>query len=322
MEPELGARFTLTFDVDGHETTQTFTLSGWWEYDEAIVANHVLLPESRVDALLDEAGVNPNAPEDGMTGAWNLDVMLKSGSAHIERDMEQILAGHGFQSEDAAGEDYIRSGVNWGYTGAQLASGLDVQVVAAIAAVLLLILFTGYLIIYNVFQISVTNDIRFYGLLKTIGTTGRQLRRIIATRPWPSPWRGSQWGCCWAGWWGAGLTPAVIGRLNGVTNVVSVNPVLFAASAPVRPGDGAPVLPQAGPDGGKGVPCRGGALHREEQNPQEGRKAGGEGSLPALHGLGQPGPEPGQDGGHRALPVSGGGAAHHDGHLCQGLRHG
>ena len=53
VEPELGARFTLTFDVDGHETTQTFTLSGWWEYDEAIVANHVLIPESRVDALLE-----------------------------------------------------------------------------------------------------------------------------------------------------------------------------------------------------------------------------------------------------------------------------
>ena len=231
VEPELGARFTLTFDVDGHETTQTFTLSGWWEYDEAIVANHVLIPESRVDALLDEAGVDPNAPEDGMTGAWNLDVMLKSGSAHIERDMEQILAGHGFQSEDAAGEDYIRSGVNWGYTGAQLASGLDVQVVAAIAAVLLLILFTGYLIIYNVFQISVTNDIRFYGLLKTIGTTGRQLRRIIRYQALALSLAGIPVGLL-LGWLvGAGLTPAVIGRLNGVTNVVSVNPVLFAASA-------------------------------------------------------------------------------------------
>ena len=231
VEPELGARFTLTFDVDGHETTQTFTLSGWWEYDEAIVANHVLIPESRVDALLDEAGVNPNAPEDGMTGAWNLDVMLKSGSAHIERDMEQILAGHGFQSEDAAGEGYVRSGVNWGYTGAQLASGLDVQVVAAIAAVLLLILFTGYLIIYNVFQISVTNDIRFYGLLKTIGTTGRQLRRIIRYQALALSLAGIPVGLL-LGWLvGAGLTPAVIGRLNGVTNVVSVNPVLFAASA-------------------------------------------------------------------------------------------
>ena len=42
--------------------------------------------------------------------------------------------------------------------------------VIAVAAMLLLIMFTGYLIIYNVFQISVTNDIRFYGLLKTIGT--------------------------------------------------------------------------------------------------------------------------------------------------------
>ncbi len=38
-------------------------------------------------------------------------------------------------------------------------------------------IFTGYLIIYNIFQISVAGDIRFYGLLKTIGTTPRQ--RII-----------------------------------------------------------------------------------------------------------------------------------------------
>ena len=30
VTPEIGAQFTLTLDVDGHETTQTFTLSGWW----------------------------------------------------------------------------------------------------------------------------------------------------------------------------------------------------------------------------------------------------------------------------------------------------
>ena len=41
------------------------------------------------------------------------------------------------------------------------------------------ILLTGYLIIYNIFQISVMNDIRFYGLLKTIGTTKKQLKKII-----------------------------------------------------------------------------------------------------------------------------------------------
>ena len=177
IEPEIGAKFTLTFDVDGHTTTQTFTLSGWWERDEAIVASHVLIPESRVDAVLDEVGVTPPG-SNGMIGTWNLDVMLKSGARHIEQDLSQILADHGYQSE-TAGDDYIDTGVNWGYTGAQLSDNLDPIVVAAIAAMLLLIIFTGYLIIYNVFQISVTNDIRFYGLLKTIGTTPRQLGWII-----------------------------------------------------------------------------------------------------------------------------------------------
>lgn len=178
IEPEIGAKFTLTFDVDGHETTQSFTLCGWWEYDEAIVANHVLVPESRVDAVLAEVGVDPNAPEDTMTGVWNLDVMLKSGDRHIEQDLNQILANHGYQSE-TAGENYIDIGVNWGYTGARISDIADPTVVVAIAAMALLINFTGYLIIYNVFQISVAGDIRFYGLLKTIGTTPRQLRRII-----------------------------------------------------------------------------------------------------------------------------------------------
>ena len=33
--------------------------------------------------------------------------------------------------------------------------------------------------IYNIFQISVAGDIRYYGLLKTIGVTPKQLRRLI-----------------------------------------------------------------------------------------------------------------------------------------------
>ena len=73
----------------------------------------------------------------------------------------------------------VRIGVNWGYTSSQLESQLEPELMVAIAAFLLLVIFTGYLIIYNIFQISVAGDIRFYGLLKTIGTTPRQLKRII-----------------------------------------------------------------------------------------------------------------------------------------------
>lgn len=111
VEPEIGARFTISFDVDGHTTTQTFTLCGWWEYDEAIVANHILIPESRADAILDEVGTVPPG-EDGMTGSWNLDVMLKSGSRHIANDIAQILENHGYQDQSAGAPDYIHTGVN------------------------------------------------------------------------------------------------------------------------------------------------------------------------------------------------------------------
>ena len=230
IKPEIGAEFTLTFDVDGHETTQTFTLCGWWEYDEAIVANHVLIPESRVNEILAEVGVDPDSPDDGMTGRWNLDVMLKSGSRHIERDLNQILENNGYQSE-TAGDNYIDTGVNWGYTGARMSDIVDPMTVMAIAGVILLIVFTGYLIIYNVFQISVAGDIRFYGLLKTIGTTPRQLRRIIRLQALTLSAVGIPIGLV-IGWLiGGQLTPVIVARLNGIMPMTSVSPWIFVVSA-------------------------------------------------------------------------------------------
>ena len=231
VEPVLGAEFTLTFGIGAGsvETTQTFTLCGWWEYDEAIVANHILIPKSRADAILDEVGTVPPG-EDGMTGSWNLDVMLKSGSRHIEEDLDQILANHGYQSE-TAGDDYVDTGVNWGYTGARISDIVDPMTVVAIAAVALLIIFTGYLIIYNVFQISVAGDIRFYGLLKTIGTTPRQLRRIIRIQALALSAAGIPIGLV-IGWLiGGRLTPVIVARLNGVMAVTSISPWIFLIAA-------------------------------------------------------------------------------------------
>ncbi len=229
VEPELGAEFTVTFYVDGHETTQTFTLCGWWEYDEAIVANHILIPESRVNAVLEEVGVTPPG-SDGMTGTWNLDVMLRHGARSIAADIEEILSNHGYQSE-TRNDNYIAIGVNWGYTGAQLSENLDFGTAMMLAGMLLLILFTGYLIIYNVFQISVAGDIRFYGLLKTIGTTPRQIRRMIRTQALLLSAAGIPLGLVLGWLLGGVLTPVIVAQLDAVTAVVSVNPAIFVGSA-------------------------------------------------------------------------------------------
>lgn len=230
ITPELGAQFTLTFEVDGQETTQTFTLCGWWEYDEAVVANHVLIPESRVNAILEEVGVTPPGI-DGMTGSWNLDVMLKHGARSIAADLGRILADNGYQDQDPAAPGYIATGVNWGYTGAQLSSQIDPSVILTILVMLALILFTGYLIIYNVFQISVAGDIRFYGLLKTIGTTPRQIRRIIRIQALVLSAAGIPAGLLLGWLLGGVLTPVITAQLNDVIGTVPVSPVLFGVSA-------------------------------------------------------------------------------------------
>ncbi len=228
VEPVLGASFTMTFDVDGQPTTQTFTLCGWWEYDEAIVANHVLIPQSRAEAIFEQLNTQGN---DGMTGTWNMDVMLNS-TTHIEQDINTILANYGYQSEDYSKENYIHTGVNWGYTGAQLADSMDPIAMAAIVVLLLLIIFTGYLIIYNVFQISVSNDIRFYGLLKTIGTTSRQIKRIVRQQALLLSLVGIPLGLLLGYSLGVQLTPIILSRFNGVVvDAISASPVIFIGSA-------------------------------------------------------------------------------------------
>lgn len=232
VEPVLGNEFTMTFDVDGTEVTETFILSGWWEYDEAIAANHVLIPHSRVQAIYNQTGIGSGIGADGITGSWNMDVMLGS-SLHIGQDLNKILANHGYQTESRSlGDNYISIGVNWGYTGSQLADSMDPITVIAIAGLLLIIIFTGYLIIYNIFQISVSNDIRFYGLLKTIGTTGRQLRHIILQQALLLSLIGIPLGLLIGYGIGIKLTPVILSQLNGVVqDEVSASPLIFIGSA-------------------------------------------------------------------------------------------
>lgn len=228
VEPKLGAQFTLSFDVDGQQTTETFTLCGWWEYDKAVVASHVAVPWSRADEIFKRLGTQGL---DGMTATWNMNVMF-ANSLNIEDNINTVLANHGYQSVERSRDNYIATGVNWGYSSSQLADSIDPAMVLALSAMLLLIVFTGYLIIYNVFQISVTGDIRFYGLLKTIGTTGKQLSGMIRRQALLLSLVGIPLGLAIGYGVGVKLTPVVLSRLNGVVaDAVSASPLIFLGSA-------------------------------------------------------------------------------------------
>lgn len=60
---------------------------------------------------------------------------------------------------------------------------LDKNNIIALGIILFFML-DGFLIIYNINAISVSKDIQFYGALKTIGMTTKQLRRIMYYRMW------------------------------------------------------------------------------------------------------------------------------------------
>ncbi|MGL5756282.1 MAG: ABC transporter permease [Paraclostridium sp.] len=51
--------------------------------------------------------------------------------------------------------------------------------VLPIVLIIGLILISGYLLIYNIFYISVVKDIKYYGLLKTIGTSPKQINKLL-----------------------------------------------------------------------------------------------------------------------------------------------
>lgn len=230
-EPELGEEVTLTWEVgdrsqESYKKTDTFTLVGFWEYDDLVPVHFINVSEEYAKQVEQEAvekGAEPFRRD--------LNVMMRS-SVNIEGQMEAVLRELGYSWEDEDAPDYVGIGVNWGYTAAQAGAGVDMSMVAGMAALLLLVIFTGYLIIYNVFQISVAGDIRLYGLLKTIGTTPEQLRRLIRQQALWLSFAGIPAGLL-AGWCvGAVLTPVALSRTiledGGVT--VSGSWVIFAGA--------------------------------------------------------------------------------------------
>lgn len=232
VEPQLGADVALTYTVGdknqtSYEKTDTFTLSGWWEYDDISPVHYINISEEYMRAIEAEgiaAGMNEFRTD--------LNVMMAS-SVDIRGQMERTASDLGY-SVDASGEtNSVRIGVNWGYTTVQMSEHMDVTTLLSIAAFLILVVFTGYLIIYNIFQISVTGDIRFYGLLKTIGVTPRQLRRIIRQQALLLCAAGIPVGLLTGYGAGAVLTPVVMARttFGASAATVSASPLIFLFSA-------------------------------------------------------------------------------------------
>ncbi|WP_203457077.1 ABC transporter permease [Paenibacillus tepidiphilus] len=168
---KLGERVPLKIDIGGQVITGDFILSGYYEADKNLaMAGLAFVSKAFTDKNL--AGLDPVLSKDSgsYVNTYVLSVMFSS-SVNIENKIRKVLADTGLDV------DY---GVNWAYTATTLAD--NPLSVLPYLAVVVVIMFSGYLLIYNIFYISVVRDVKFYGLLKAIGTTPRQLRRVITAQ--------------------------------------------------------------------------------------------------------------------------------------------
>ncbi len=232
FEPVIGESIDLTFDLFGvpeeaGDYSASFILTGYWDYDTMCPAHFINVSKDfaiEISKIIEEMGYEP--------ALTDLDVMLSS-SLNVGSRMLSVIEECGYTYGENSDSEGIKMGVNPGYT----MSGIDgsnlVETAVPLGVFLLLVIFTGYLIIYNVFQISVSNDIRFYGLLKTIGTTQRQVKRIIRLQALFLCLVGIPVGLILGYILGTVLTPAVLATSSFSQNslTISTSPVIFIAAA-------------------------------------------------------------------------------------------
>lgn len=176
---EVGQTVTLQYDIKGTQYTTDFTLCGFWETDMLSGIGRLIVSKAFVDAHSEL--LTYTYPEDkdysGIVAAY---VMFRGGGAAGPK-LQKLLSETGYTCDIMGGSpsdsNYVIARVSPAYQGGELL-GNPALLLSGLAGILL-IMVTGYLIIYNIFQISVIQDIQSYGQLKTLGTTSRQIRRLI-----------------------------------------------------------------------------------------------------------------------------------------------
>lgn len=215
LSDEIGTQMELTFVTDTDTFTDTFTLCGVWDGDAVAYRQTMLLSKEYTEQVASVI----RGETDGATppvGTGYIDtVMMMPTEWDIEKQALEVTSQYGLDE---------RVSINDAYGTATVSLSTILPLVAGIVVIFI----AGYLLIYNVFYISIAQDIRFYGMLKTLGTTARQIRKIVYKKAIKLSLVGIPLGLL-LGWpIGRLLLPFIVNMLTDDMRVITtVNPVIF-----------------------------------------------------------------------------------------------
>jgi putative ABC transport system permease protein len=169
LKEALGQTVHLTFQIGEAAVEGDFILSGYWQGDPVSMSQMVYVSKSYQELVAPTPSLSYYETDAAdPTGYWSIDFDFYT-SFNIEGQTKALLSRNGYTVNEMA------YGMNWAYA----AATVDVATLLFGVVILCVILLAGYLIIFNIFYISVSSDIHAYGLLKTIGTTEKQLNRMV-----------------------------------------------------------------------------------------------------------------------------------------------
>lgn len=168
---ELGSKVTLDIELEDEVIEKDFTVCGIYEGDPLSPAQMTYFSKSFQEKYAPAKTVPlPESDTIDYIGRYSVDFNFNN-SINIEGKVQDLIARTGIR-------DNVDYGVNWAYA----ASTLDPSIIIICLALGAVFMFAGYLIIFNIFDINIISDIQEFGLLKTIGTTEKQLRKIVMKR--------------------------------------------------------------------------------------------------------------------------------------------
>ena len=179
IEKKIGTSIELEYRVKKQVKTKEFILAGYWDSEEFSNVERIIVSEKYLEKNNNEIPYTYDI-DLNYSGIVVIYINFKS-EKNLSDQVTYMLQKAGYvwdgMGADKNAENYVTARISPAYL-----STLDLKdpkVLGGLLGTVLLIFITGYLIIYNIFQISVIQDIRSYGQLKTLGMTEKQIKKLV-----------------------------------------------------------------------------------------------------------------------------------------------
>ena len=164
-DPSIGMEIPLAYYTDSDKTgalmEETFCLSGWFTSYAFVQSTDTADVIFVSQELSQKYGKTVEA--DGSVSVRFVD------ETHISEYCDALVSDLGLSENQPIATVQLYD----------TSAGQETATLLSLCAVAVFLIFTGYLLIYNILYISISRDVRFYGLLKTLGATPKQIKRVV-----------------------------------------------------------------------------------------------------------------------------------------------